>query len=621
MKFLKVLVSALLLSMAGGPHAQATPLITGVSGSITAGSTVTIAGSGFGLKPSGPPIKFDNFEGGSLGSQVANGWTADGASNCGAPIHRPIYSNTILRTNSTKSVQCRFDEASDPGCAGDGAHYSSSFGVSSVPNPGLPEIFMDGWVYYNPPATESRNVKLIRVHTAFNSTPNLFVNIYCAANSDGMRVDQAVGTSAKVYDNCDQFACPHLEPWHGESWWEGNWRHIQLYLKQSGIGLNDGTVKMWTDGVLDPSATNWNNRAANTYWDTVFFGNYVGHDGDGSQAICPSSSTGNTFIYWDDAYVDNTLAHIEIGNAPTYAACTHREIQIPVTWATGSIVATINIGSFSPTDKIYLYVVDASGLVNVNGFVLGAVDVIPDVAQSYFVPQAGAVGASALEGPAAIAYAVTCPNNDLLTNNSRLKVVLKNAAGTALAGISAADVYVKLNGGTPIQGFSGTGDDSIIANLQYNPLAHCPDLRFIYADSATDASGTTYITWGGATPGQRGTLKRDPTRKWGAWAGSLPVYASGILLQGRITSTSANGTYTAHVRNLDVVGGERRLLNQGEIVNTADLNAVQYRVGQSSSIGQTYYRMDFDNNGFVGANDYQLVRRHYGHRCNYPNPN
>lgn len=337
------------------------PAVISVSGILQNGSSITLAGSSFGTKGVAAPIKFDDFETGSTGSQIANGWTADGASNCGAPIHRPIYSTTVLRTNSTKSVQCRFDEASDPGCGGDGAHYSSSFGIANVPNPGLPVIYMDGWCYYAPASPESRNVKLIRVHTAFNGSPNLFVNIYCNANSDGMRVDQSGGTTAQVYDGCDQHGCPFNFPWHGESWWAGNWRHFQMYLVQSSPGGNDGTMKLWTDGVLEPNSTSWNNRSTTTFWDTAFFGNYVGHDG---ASPCTSASPGNTFIYWDDAYVDSTLAHVELGNNPVYQNCTIREIQPITAWSSTSITVRGNKGSFSDFSSNYFFVVDRNGNVS-----------------------------------------------------------------------------------------------------------------------------------------------------------------------------------------------------------------------------------------------------------------
>lgn len=54
---------------------------------------------------------------------------------------------------------------------------------------------------------------------------------------------------------------------------------------------------------------------------------------------------------------------IEIGNASTWAACTHREIQIPTAWTTDEITATINQGSL-PDGTAYLFVVDADGVAS-----------------------------------------------------------------------------------------------------------------------------------------------------------------------------------------------------------------------------------------------------------------
>jgi len=52
---------------------------------------------------------------------------------------------------------------------------------------------------------------------------------------------------------------------------------------------------------------------------------------------------------------------VEIGNADTWAACTHREIQPPTAWAASEITVTFNAGSFEDDDTVYLYVVDANG--------------------------------------------------------------------------------------------------------------------------------------------------------------------------------------------------------------------------------------------------------------------
>jgi hypothetical protein len=74
--------------------------------------------------------------------------------------------------------------------------------------------------------------------------------------------------------------------------------------------------------------------------------------------------------YFSEVYIDNTLARVEIGNASTFAACTHREIQIPTKWSGTSVTVTVNRGSFAVGNTVYLYVVDASGVTNSNGYAM-----------------------------------------------------------------------------------------------------------------------------------------------------------------------------------------------------------------------------------------------------------
>ncbi len=247
---------------------------------------------------------------------------------------------------------------------------------------------------------------------------------------------------------------------------------------------------------------------------------------------------------------------------------------------------------------------------------------VPDVTQSFFVPQSGSV-TTPTEGAAAIVNARRCPatgssnvaqeGTQVLRLNARLKVVVKASDGSPIVGIPASDICVLFNGGTPAQGFSGVGDDSVIANFQFNQIANCPDVRCVPADAPTDANGVTYITWIGATPGQPGVGTPDATRRWGGYAGDIPVMVLGFKLQGKLTSGSALGSYTAHVKNLDSVGGRTAALNQGELVNSLDINPVR------AAIGHPYqYQIDFDNNGIVNLIDLNFINAHNNHKCTTP---
>src|SRR5205823_10944645 len=137
--------------------------------------------------------------------------------------------------------------------------------------------------------------------------------------------------------------------------------------------------------------------------------------------------------------------------------------------------------------------------------------------QSYFVPEADAVS-NPSTGINAIKWFRTCPNTDgtqALSHSARVRIVVKDAQGAPLVGIEPSEIFALFNGGTSAQGFSGQGADSIIANFQYNQTAVCPNLRTLNADSATDASGKTYITLIGSTPGFPGVGSRSALRKWG----------------------------------------------------------------------------------------------------------
>jgi len=172
----------------------------------------------------------------------------------------------------------------------------------------------------------------------------------------------------------------------------------------------------------------------------------------------------------------------------------------------------------SPNDDVY------ANLATLQG------QPLPGVVYSYFVPQSGSL-TTPTEGANAMKNFRTCPNVDgtqVLKLNARLKVVLRTEDNTPLLGITPANICMLFNGGWPVQGFTGVGDDSIVANYQYNELANCPDVRCIQADASTDSTGSTFITLLGATPGSPGVGTRDPYRKWGRYAGDVPIRALGV---------------------------------------------------------------------------------------------
>src|SRR5262249_14966346 len=135
------------------------------------------------------------------------------------------------------------------------------------------------------------------------------------------------------------------------------------------------------------------------------------------------------------------------------------------------------------------------------------------------------------------------------------------------------------------------------------------------ADGQTDSTGTTYITFTGSTPGQPGVGTKSNLRRWGHYDSAIPVYVLGLQLQGRLTTESANGTYTLQLKNLDTTGGLGATLDDGEVVSASDFNSIANGIGVNNAV--SFWR-DFDNNGTVGASDFNLISLHVNHNCATP---
>jgi hypothetical protein len=81
------------------------------------------------------------------------------------------------------------------------------------------------------------------------------------------------------------------------------------------------------------------------------------------------SSPTLTNIHLDDIYVDTAWSRVEIGDAPNYADCHQREIQLPESWADDEVTIRLKQGGLSSLSGSYLFVVDAEGIPSA-GFAL-----------------------------------------------------------------------------------------------------------------------------------------------------------------------------------------------------------------------------------------------------------
>jgi hypothetical protein len=93
---------------------------------------------------------------------------------------------------------------------------------------------------------------------------------------------------------------------------------------------------------------------------------------------------------FDDVYVaigTGAQARVEIGDAATYATSKNLSMATVTSWGDTSITATVRQGSFSNLNNAYLYVIDANGSVNQNGYLLSGADTLAPAAPTNLTVQ------------------------------------------------------------------------------------------------------------------------------------------------------------------------------------------------------------------------------------------
>lgn len=354
--------------------ASAAPSVSGTSGTITHGGNITIAGSGFGVKSPAAPLVWDDASGTNFLDKWSGGWPTTAAY---APNYRTMQRSQPMPHSRT-------------------SHYLS---MANWQNGG----YDDGWnamVWKTFNFVSPMNVFLsyrMRNDTAFDSGDNYkFFDYSYGGEPYNMNTPTVNnwyngingGLTSGNLGMCINDDGASLRPWIDQTdvWWGdrldrynfpsplGNWRQIETQLKLT--SQNDGMIRFWSDGILtlDYSPLNstfggldhWTDRYEGATR-TIALGGYV------------RTSNMNDWWYFNDIYLDTTLARVIIGNAATFDACTAKEMQIPSVWSDTSITAKINLGGFGDTGSAYLYVVDSFGAVNTSGFPINLGSGVSDV--------------------------------------------------------------------------------------------------------------------------------------------------------------------------------------------------------------------------------------------------
>lgn len=316
--------------------------ITGVSGTVSNGQSITILGSGFGAN--GPSVLvFDDFERGtngeSLSLNLANVGVWDG-------IQTSANSEYSSSNKISGNLAARFD--------------SYNFPPNAHPN-----IYVDAPVPFN-----SFYISWWGLIPSGDIFPGcgyggcnwktIWVNSITGSVNEGDVTVSAGGPSGwAIFGNSYPL---------GEGYWlkesypslvdvdlpNGTWHRFQFYVK--GRSDSTGEERIW----LTTSSGNTRlvmNRSkqtvdpANIDMRQRFYVNGY---------VRPTPNSHPTF---DDVYIaygENAQARVEIGNADTYTGCSSLTMCTPTSWGDSSIVCTVRQGNL-PAGDAWIYITDANG--------------------------------------------------------------------------------------------------------------------------------------------------------------------------------------------------------------------------------------------------------------------
>ena len=348
----------------------AAPSVSTIAGAIKDGSAVTIYGSGFGSKQIVAPRYFGPKSTDANGSVLP---TPLYHRNPQSPVLSRI-SSELQRTVGSKALLFDFNVEG----INNNPHQSSyplkeqfiqtmfDFGT------GVDNVYFSAWIYLDKinSTADSFDHKLIVLSSNPNgywdlSTPgatsmgtsawwrnspegffNVFVTGYYVPTTGG-RFISAESTNPSLPSDAYLF---------------NQWQRVELIWKRSSSGgVNDGRFIIRRIGRLTSLADLpiTSHDQGGLPWRYLDFGMSLDNIYTG---------IGRLKQYYNDIYLDNTQARIEICNSSTWSNRNNCEIQIPFTWSDASITFIVNQATFNNGATAYLYVVDSTGAVNANGY-------------------------------------------------------------------------------------------------------------------------------------------------------------------------------------------------------------------------------------------------------------
>jgi hypothetical protein len=330
--------------------------ISSVSGTISSGQSLTIAGGGFGTKSTPAPILWDDFQSATVGSNLPGRSPPVGAAGAYQRINPSGVSSipTISDTRSYSGDRCAFQRYT----AGQEVFPKLANSVGTIDS-----VYIAFWAYYTR-YTGTGSFGIFKWNRAgggpdpYTANPRFYETI--RPNSSGIVTAIDRGYLNGGGTTWDQAAPGYNAANEPDS---DGWHFIEYWYKLSTPGVANGKFHKWSDG-LQCSALGDNEMTRQS--GTTGQIQYVISCFDGMSS--PPATTGID-LFMDNYWIDVTPQRVVVGNASTWAACTRKDPQPAASWGATSIGVTANLPNYSPGNTVYFYVVDADNVpVSTNGF-------------------------------------------------------------------------------------------------------------------------------------------------------------------------------------------------------------------------------------------------------------
>lgn len=331
-----ILLATIVSAMLHAQSAFSAPAITSVSGSASHGQSITIIGTGFGIKNPAEPVLWAPFDTSIDPSPLGRikAWDqSDQYPRCVQYVSTGGRSGGGVRTLDTCARTNTAELFIRTGSLG---YYFNTLGQKNY-------LFRQRRMGY----TNDVNLKSIEF-MEFNNYTN--GNNIVFNHTTRQWISQNIPNDSYCYMN--------------NSPAENQWATEEMVQQTSQTANADGMIRWYANGVLigeSPSCEIAFRANPGTNMDTIkpiFHGDY--NISAGSMSTTPE--------WWDSVYIDNTWSRVMLGSASTFSASTQREIQIPTIWTSDSITISVNSGAFGTGQTVYLYVIDSDGAVNSNGY-------------------------------------------------------------------------------------------------------------------------------------------------------------------------------------------------------------------------------------------------------------